>query len=703
MASQAASRPPGPPHVPCELAQQANSGGFRLAQEFDAKTNLKALSHEGTSTEQAGLLVSKQPRRPTADLRVNTVWQESWQHHNGSASPLINAAYPPGTLASDGANKDSNPVAMPGSLASSPAKAPSRSGSLSRQGSEEPPLKRQYSDDSNSNGSRGGSKSRRSSLTTSPTKERKGRDWVITTADGGRCIEPDGLHFLLKTCELLDPSMANSRTLQTVKEEARASPGNSPQRAPVRNPRQKRSSQQQQAHSPGRARVGRTAPAADGMAYFQPEGESEEDYVDGEDTEDAVIVGGAAAGSRNSEDEDYEDVPAPRRHAAGRAAAATRSSRAATRATATTKAGQCQQQDPALGPWSHPPPGAPVLAVEVVTAPAASVLASSDGQQQLEQPGPGPAANLPRAESRRGSQQLQAGMALSGAAAVTAAPLPVAGPIGRGHMVNGPCMNPDCEHPYDSPQWRKGPPSAPVLCNACGTRWLRNGTLKPLVPRRGIRYKNKPRTVSAPPAGKAGRAAAAAAAGGVQQPALQAEQQQQTVAPLAVAPDLVINELQGALSQQQQLQPANLSLLGEPFVQLGRAVAPSSSVPPSTSPALALINPALLAALLGGHGAAIAAGLGGAAGGFALPDQQSARDAVAAWLAHQQQPAVAAGMGAAGPAMLLAPEPAKTQPAGALVKKGSQVFELQAVAGPPPVMAPIFLAAPSPFFQPSQP
>jgi len=52
----------------------------------------------------------------------------------------------------------------------------------------------------------------------------------------------------------------------------------------------------------------------------------------------------------------------------------------------------------------------------------------------------------------------------------------------------GPCMNPDCEHPYDSPQWRKGPPQAPVLCNACGTRFLRNGTLKPICPKRGIRY-----------------------------------------------------------------------------------------------------------------------------------------------------------------------------------------------------------------------
>ena len=30
---------------------------------------------------QASLLVSKPPRRSTAELRVNTVWQESWQHH----------------------------------------------------------------------------------------------------------------------------------------------------------------------------------------------------------------------------------------------------------------------------------------------------------------------------------------------------------------------------------------------------------------------------------------------------------------------------------------------------------------------------------------------------------------------------------------------------------------------------------------------
>ena len=77
--------------------------------------------------------------------------------------------------------------------------------------------------------------------------------------------------------------------------------------------------------------------------------------------------------------------------------------------------------------------------------------------------------------------------AASRVAAATNAVLSAGGSSGRGGggwergLVNGPCTNPDCEHPYDSPQWRKGPPTNPILCNACGTRWLRNGTLKPLV------------------------------------------------------------------------------------------------------------------------------------------------------------------------------------------------------------------------------
>ena len=38
----------------------------------------------------------------------------------------------------------------------------------------------------------------------------------------------------------------------------------------------------------------------------------------------------------------------------------------------------------------------------------------------------------------------------------------------------GPC---DHCNTTISPQWRKGPPDKAVLCNACGTRWLRNKTL----------------------------------------------------------------------------------------------------------------------------------------------------------------------------------------------------------------------------------
>lgn len=52
----------------------------------------------------------------------------------------------------------------------------------------------------------------------------------------------------------------------------------------------------------------------------------------------------------------------------------------------------------------------------------------------------------------------------------------------------GPCTNPHCMNPMESPQWRRGPSEAPVLCNACGTRWIRNKSLIPIVPQRGIRY-----------------------------------------------------------------------------------------------------------------------------------------------------------------------------------------------------------------------
>eukprot|EP00884_Botryococcus_braunii_P002685 jgi/Botrbrau1/12417/Bobra.0229s0013.1 len=41
--------------------------------------------------------------------------------------------------------------------------------------------------------------------------------------------------------------------------------------------------------------------------------------------------------------------------------------------------------------------------------------------------------------------------------------------------LHGPCSY--CKA-ADSPQWRKGPADQPVLCNACGTRWLRKNKLE---------------------------------------------------------------------------------------------------------------------------------------------------------------------------------------------------------------------------------
>lgn len=44
----------------------------------------------------------------------------------------------------------------------------------------------------------------------------------------------------------------------------------------------------------------------------------------------------------------------------------------------------------------------------------------------------------------------------------------------KGELV-GPCSHCGAR---ESPQWRKGPPCKPALCNACGTRWLRFGTVE---------------------------------------------------------------------------------------------------------------------------------------------------------------------------------------------------------------------------------
>jgi hypothetical protein len=49
-----------------------------------------------------------------------------------------------------------------------------------------------------------------------------------------------------------------------------------------------------------------------------------------------------------------------------------------------------------------------------------------------------------------------------------------------GHLAKhgGPCQH--CGTSA-SPQWRRGPPAKPVLCNACGTRFRRTNQLSPLL------------------------------------------------------------------------------------------------------------------------------------------------------------------------------------------------------------------------------
>ncbi|XP_021991547.1 GATA transcription factor 26-like [Helianthus annuus] len=42
------------------------------------------------------------------------------------------------------------------------------------------------------------------------------------------------------------------------------------------------------------------------------------------------------------------------------------------------------------------------------------------------------------------------------------------------------------QEPKGTPLWRNGPPSKPVLCNACGSRWRTRGTLSDYVPKHAM-------------------------------------------------------------------------------------------------------------------------------------------------------------------------------------------------------------------------
>ncbi len=194
-------------------------------------------------------------------------------------------------------------------------------------------------------------------------------------------------------------------------------------------------------------------------------------------------------------------------------------------------------------------------------------------------------------------------------------------------LVSGPCTNPDCEHPHDSPQWRKGPPTNPILCNACGTRWLRNGSLKPLVPRRGIRYgKARPKgSVKAAAEARAGAAAARTARREAAElaAALQHQQQQQDM----------MNE--DGYDEEEAYYEEQMLAAPAPPPRRRHAMAPPVSAPEPAQPLpIAEIDPAHA---MMSHMAAAFPGFAGAPGFFGMPQQSIHAAAAADPVAFQQQ------------------------------------------------------------------
>ncbi|KAH7623820.1 hypothetical protein NADE_008638 [Nannochloris sp. 'desiccata'] len=227
--------------------------------------------------------------------------------------------------------------------------------------------------------------------------------------------------------------------------------------------------------------------------------------------------------------------------------------------------------------------------------------------------------------------------------ATTAAAMSGGSSGGRGWergLVSGPCTNPDCEHPYDSPQWRKGPPTNPILCNACGTRWLRNGTLKPLVPRRGIRY-GKARPKGSVKAAAEARADAAAARSARREAAelAAALQQQQQQRQYPVLNEDEYDEEEGYYVEEMVAAPA-------PAPRRSHAMAPAVA-PPAHQPlqyrGQVLSEPLPIAEIDHTHAmmshamAAAFPGFGGHPGFFGLPQQSMHAAAVADPVMFQHQ------------------------------------------------------------------
>jgi hypothetical protein len=234
----------------------------------------------------------------------------------------------------------------------------------------------------------------------------------------------------------------------------------------------------------------------------------------------------------------------------------------------------------------------------------------------------------PRANGRPARRAASRAVAATTAAAMSGGGASSGGRGWERGLVNGPCTNPDCEHPHDSPQWRKGPPTNPILCNACGTRWLRNGTLKPLVPRRGIRY-GKARPKGSVKAAAEARADAAAARSARREAAelaaLQHEQQ------YSMMNQDEYDEEEGYYEDEMVAAPA-------PAPRRRHAMAPAvggAPLPAHQPLPIAEIDPTH--AMMSHAMAAAFPGFGGAPGFFGMPQQSMHAAAAADPVLFQQQ------------------------------------------------------------------
>ncbi|KAF8066351.1 hypothetical protein HT031_002675 [Scenedesmus sp. PABB004] len=116
-------------------------------------------------------------------------------------------------------------------------------------------------------------------------------------------------------------------------------------------------------------------------------------------------------------------------------------------------------------------------------AAAAAAAASAPATPAAADSGSGGDSSNDSAHTQLGDSA-KAATTLAAATALDAGPALAAKPAQRPfhHKGGGPC---DHCGVLESPQWRRGPPAKPILCNACGTRYRRTHNLGPPIPSSG--------------------------------------------------------------------------------------------------------------------------------------------------------------------------------------------------------------------------